>query len=163
MPPWIFCTTTGTPYDPANVLKAMRRALRKADLPAFRVYDLRHTFATLLLNRGVPITYVRAQLGHADPTTTLTWYAHYLPKATARYVDLLDDGAANVPSQPLAPLSADEDAEDESLTAEANEGISSAPRVIRTPDLLIRRPAGQQTQPISHDQPRKKSDDTEEK
>ena len=33
MPQWIFCTTTGTPYDPANV--------RKADLPAFRVYDLR--------------------------------------------------------------------------------------------------------------------------
>jgi integrase len=65
VPPWIFCTTVGTPYDPANVLKAMRRALRKAELPAFRVYDLRHTFATLLLSKGVPITYVAGQLGHA--------------------------------------------------------------------------------------------------
>jgi hypothetical protein len=90
---------------------------------------------------GVPITYVSAQLGHADPTTTLTWYA-LPPKATARYVDLLDGGAANVPSQPLAPLSADEEEENESLTAKATEGTSSAPRVIRTPDLLIRSPFG---------------------
>jgi len=105
------------------------------------VYDLRHTFATLLLNKGVPITYVSAQLGHADPTTTLTWYAHYLSKATARYVDLLDGATTNVPSQPLAPLaplSTVEEEENESLTAEAAEGTSSAPRVIRTPDLLIR-------------------------
>jgi hypothetical protein len=60
-------------------------------------------------------------------------------------------------------VSADEEEENESLTAEATERTSSAPRVIRTPDLLIRRPAEQQTQPTSHDQPRKKSDDTEEK
>lgn len=117
MPPWIFCTTAGTPYDPANVLKAMRRALRKADLPAFRVYDLRHTFATQLLDRGVPITYVSGQLGHADATTTtLAWYAHYLPKATTRYVDVLDEddvasGATDIGGRssgslaPMAPTS----------------------------------------------------------
>jgi hypothetical protein len=39
----------------------------------------------------------------------------------------------------------------------------NAPRVIRTPDLLIRRPAEQQTQPTSDDQPRKKPDDPEKK
>jgi len=38
---------------------------------SFRVYDLRHTFASLLLAQGVPITYVSAQLGHSRPTTTL--------------------------------------------------------------------------------------------
>jgi integrase len=53
----------------------------RSNLPPFRVYDLRHTFATLLLNRGVPITYVSAQLAHADPTTTLTWYAYYPPES----------------------------------------------------------------------------------
>ena len=145
VPPWIFCTTAGTPYDPANVLKTMRRALHKAELPAFRVYDLRHTYASLLLDRGAPITYVSGQLGHGDATTTLTWYAHYLPKATARYVDKLDDvgttGIGEGPSQPLTPLAptfVTTDDEDESLTAEAAEGIPNAPRVIRTPDLLIR-------------------------
>src|SRR5262245_2197054 len=44
-------------------------------LPTFRVYDLRHAYATQLLARGdVPVIYVSAQLGHAKPTTTLQWY-----------------------------------------------------------------------------------------
>ena len=57
-----------------------------------------------------------------DATTTLTWYAHYLPKATARYVDLLDGGIPSVPSQllvPLAPLSAHEGEDEEPLSADA--------------------------------------------
>ena len=48
----------------------MRRALRNAQLPAFCVYDLRRTVASLLLDRGAPTTYVAAQLGHADAKPT---------------------------------------------------------------------------------------------
>jgi len=51
------------------------------------VYDLRHTFASLLLAQGAPITYVSAQLGHSRPTTTLQWYAHWLPGGRERFVD----------------------------------------------------------------------------
>ena len=40
-------------------------------IKTFRVYDLRHTFASVLMARGVPLTPVNAQLGHALPTTTL--------------------------------------------------------------------------------------------
>ena len=65
--------------------------LKKAELSSFRVYDLRHTFASLLLAQGVPITYVSAQLGHSRPTTTLQWYAHWLPGGRERYVDGLTD------------------------------------------------------------------------
>jgi hypothetical protein len=56
-------------------------------------------------NRGVPITYVSKQLGHAKPTTTLQWYAHALPTATAHYVDQIDGGEVGkpVPCSPLAP------------------------------------------------------------
>ena len=54
---------------------AFRRTLKRAGLPAFRLYDLRHTYASLLLAAGAPITYVSAQLGHANPTTTLRYYA----------------------------------------------------------------------------------------
>jgi hypothetical protein len=35
---------------------------------------------------------VSAQLGHADATTTLRWYARWLPRADRRAVDMLDDG-----------------------------------------------------------------------
>ena len=53
----------------------------------FRVYDLRHTFASLLLAQGAPITYVAAQLGHSRPTTTLQFYAHWVPGGRERFVD----------------------------------------------------------------------------
>ncbi len=62
-------------------------ALEKAELSGFRVYDLRHTFASLLLAQGAPVTYVSAQLGHSRPTTTLQWYAHWLPGGRERFMD----------------------------------------------------------------------------
>ena len=51
--------------------KAFGQALRRAKLPSFRLYDLRHTYASLLLAQNAPLTYVSAQLGHTDATTTL--------------------------------------------------------------------------------------------
>lgn len=47
--------------------------------PAFRMYDLRHTCATLLLLRGVSPKIVQERLGHASITLTLDTYSHVLP------------------------------------------------------------------------------------
>jgi integrase len=77
--------------------------MKAARLSGHRVYDLRHSFATELLANGAPITYVAAQLGHSKPTTTLQWYAHWLPKNDRRYVDVLD------PANPHAVLTATRD------------------------------------------------------
>ena len=57
---------------------------------SLRLYDLRHTFASLLLAAGAPITYVGAQLGHANPTTTLRFYARWIPSRGQRWVEVLD-------------------------------------------------------------------------
>src|SRR5262249_11452645 len=69
--------------------KNFGKALAAAGLSGFRLYDLRHTFASLLLAQRAPITYVAAQLGHSRPTTTLQWYAHWIPGGRERYVDSL--------------------------------------------------------------------------
>jgi len=42
------------------------------------VHDLRHTWATLALSRGVPLEVVSERLGHASPTITLGIYRHLL-------------------------------------------------------------------------------------
>jgi Phage integrase family len=55
-----------------------KRALGKAKLPAFRLYDLRHTFASLLLAASAPIAYVSAELGHVNLSTTLRYYARWI-------------------------------------------------------------------------------------
>jgi len=72
------------------VRKVFKRALGKAKLPTFRLYDLRHTFASLLLAASAPITYVSAQLGHVNASTTLKYYARWIPNRGRRWVDLLD-------------------------------------------------------------------------
>lgn len=61
-----------------------RRTLKRAGLPAFRLYDLSHTYASLLLAADAPITYVSAQPGHATPTTTLRYYARWIPSQARR-------------------------------------------------------------------------------
>ncbi len=77
-----------------NVRKAFNRILDKAELHRRGPHQMRHTFASLLLQAGVPITYVSRQFGHRDSAITLRVYAHWLPEAGAdKGVDRLDDGA----------------------------------------------------------------------
>ncbi len=51
------------------------------------MYDCRHTYASLLLGDGAPITYVAPQLGHS---TTLRHYAKWVKGKGRRWVDLMD-------------------------------------------------------------------------
>jgi integrase len=53
--------------------------LKKAKLPEIRLYDLRHTTATLLLSEGVNPKIVSERLGHASIVLTLDTYSHVLP------------------------------------------------------------------------------------
>ncbi len=90
-PDWVFATSTGTPFDDSNVRKAFARILTKADLHWRGPHQMRHTFASLLLQAGAPITYVSRQLGHRDSAITLRVYAHWLPEAgPEKGVDRLD-------------------------------------------------------------------------
>jgi integrase len=54
------------------------KALKKAEIPRIRFHDLRHTFASLLIEQGENIKYIQSQLGHSSPTVTLNVYAHLM-------------------------------------------------------------------------------------
>jgi integrase len=91
-PEWVFASVTGTAMDESNVRKAFNRMLDAAGLHRRGPHQLRHTFASLLLQKGSPITYVSRQLGHHDASITLRVYAHWVPdSSTVKAVDLLDD------------------------------------------------------------------------
>ena len=58
----------------------------RAGLGRVRVHDLRHTWATLALSRGVPLEVVSERLGHASPTITLNVYRHLLEEERRGWV-----------------------------------------------------------------------------
>jgi hypothetical protein len=81
-----------TALDESNVRKAFNRVLTAAELDQRGPHQMRHTFASHLLQDGAPITYVRRQLGHKDAAITLRVYAHWLPDGSRdKLVNLLDD------------------------------------------------------------------------
>ena len=91
-PEWVFASVTGTALDESNVRKALNRVLDAAGLHRRGPHQMRHSFASLLLQDGAPITYVSRQLGHKDASITLRVYAHWLPDASKdKLVNLLDD------------------------------------------------------------------------
>ncbi len=122
-PGWLFPSEANTLLDYANVAKVFLRILKRAKLPHFRVYDLRHTYASLLLSLGAPLLYVSQQMGHSNPATTLRFYARWVPSGDRRWVGLLDQGLAD-------------NLEPEVGTSEGakNEGAPEAPDV--TADLI---------------------------
>ena len=86
------------------------RMLEKAELRQIRIHDPRHIYASLLLQTGESIVYVKEQLGHASIQITVDPYGHLIPGANRAAVDRLDDA----PMQPMAtqaqPEPFDEDA-----------------------------------------------------
>lgn len=83
---WVFCWEDGRPYSPDWVTHQFRELVDSSDLPRIRLHDLRHTWATLALEAGVPAKVVADRLGHAGIAITLDTYTHH--------VDSLDRAAA---------------------------------------------------------------------
>jgi integrase len=87
----VFPTRIGTPEDPGNLRKDFLRVLDMAGLPHIRFHDLRHTSASIQLNRGVPILVVSKRLGHAKPSTTLNVYSHLYMESQDEPARIMDE------------------------------------------------------------------------
>ena len=87
----MFCSKDGTPLDQANLYNRMLQpTLRRAGLRRIRFHDLRHTYASMLINQGENLKYVQSQLGHASITTTVDRYGHLMPDAHGGASERLD-------------------------------------------------------------------------
>jgi integrase len=88
----VFTMPKGGPIYPSQFAQRhYKPAVRAAGLPdALRLYDLRHTAASLLIREGASIKAVQAQLGHATAAITLDVYAHLLPDELEHLADRMD-------------------------------------------------------------------------
>jgi integrase len=88
---WLFQSPVGTQLDPSNLRKLFNRLLTDAELRRVRFHDLRHSFASLLLQNGESLTYVKEQMGHSSINVTVDIYGHLVPGGNRQAVDKLDD------------------------------------------------------------------------
>jgi integrase len=86
----IFPNSLGQPMDISKVRRLFKSALSAAGLPEVRLYDLRHTHATLLLVLGENPKVVSERLGHSNISITLDTYSHVLPTMQEASVQRLE-------------------------------------------------------------------------
>jgi len=89
----VFSSPEGGRLRPANFRRRVfASAVRAAVLPErFRIHDLRHTCAALLISQGAGPKEIAERLGHSSPVVTMTVYAHVLPSLDERLTAGLDE------------------------------------------------------------------------
>lgn len=94
----VFCRPDGGPLHPERFSRTFSRESAHAGLPAIRLHDLRHTWATLALSAGEHPKIVQERLGHANVSITLDVYSRVSE-------GLHGDAASRIASLILGPVS----------------------------------------------------------
>ncbi len=136
IPELLFISKTGTMLNDAKIRKIFARGLKAAGLPLhYSPHSLRHTFASILLQKGHSPAYVQRQLGHSSIKLTVDTYGKWLPMGNKAAVDDLDDDLSGADSRTGSKM-----------VASAGEAKEESPQTInsigdpswtRTPDPLI--------------------------
>ncbi len=101
----VFRSRSDTPLNGSNIRRSLNGALKTARIEDLHFHDLRHTFATRMVQAGVDLYKVQRLLGHKSPVMTQR-YAHHYPESLRDGVELLDVRkpiSTNL-AQPLSPV-----------------------------------------------------------
>lgn len=80
---FVFTTEFGQPSDPRNALRAFKAATSRAGVAGAGLHTLRHSAASVLLAKGVPLKVVSEILGHSSTAITGDVYGHVSPDVAA--------------------------------------------------------------------------------
>ena len=93
----IFSNTRGSAVNRQSLHRSLAAALRAAGLPAgITFHQLRHTYASLLIDGGESVTVVADRMGHKNATETLQTYSHLWPSSDDKTRQVLDKAFATV-------------------------------------------------------------------
>jgi len=132
-----FPSEAGGPLDSRNVYhRDFMPCLKAAGLRRVTFHALRHTFASLLIQSGASLAYVKEQMGHSSIQVTADVYGHLVPGGNIEWVDRLDHPTS--PQQSATPAQpAEHTACRGSLQVSEKNGRRGG---TRTPDPRIRNP-----------------------
>ncbi len=82
---FVFTNQWGRRLYPDSLSKLAKRLGKEAGLGNMRFHDLRHTYASLMMQQGVPLEVVSEKLGHSRPSTTVDIYRHVYAEEHERH------------------------------------------------------------------------------
>lgn len=89
--PYVFKSEFGGFINPERLTDKWNRFLKKYKLRKLRLHDLRHTSATFLISKGIPIATVSKRLGHSNIYTTLNIYTHSVNDDEITAIDVINE------------------------------------------------------------------------
>lgn len=87
---YLSCSKNGLPHATASFNTALTKLCRRSGLPHLTVHSLRHMYASILLEQGVPLIKVSALLGHSSLNTTFEYYCEVMDE-TEKIRDFLNN------------------------------------------------------------------------
>lgn len=80
---FLFTTKGCLPINARNMQRAWRRTLTRANVRYRKFHNVRHTYASKLLENGVDIKTISTLLGHSNISITADIYVHVIPEVKA--------------------------------------------------------------------------------
>lgn len=87
----IFASQTGKYISPSNfnrMFRGIQKALKYETI--LGIHSLRHTFATLMLNKGIDVKIVSELLGHSNVSVTYNIYIHTIQSQKIKAINMVD-------------------------------------------------------------------------
>ncbi len=75
---YVSCAKSGLPHAVSAMNAALAKTCEKIGLPHVTVHGLRHMYATILIEQGVPLVKISALLGHSSVNTTFEYYCEVM-------------------------------------------------------------------------------------
>lgn len=88
---YLFETYMGIPFNTCDKISShyWKPTLQKLDIPYRNLYQMRHSFASLMISSGEDILWVSNMLGHKDSSMTLEKYARYVKRMDKKRAEFL--------------------------------------------------------------------------
>ena len=109
----VFTNAQGGRLYPDSLTKLAGKIAARAGVGPLRFHDLRHTYASLMMSRGVPVEVVSEKLGHSRPSITADLYRHVFVEEHERHTLALTELLRPAPLRirPPAPQATEEQSE----------------------------------------------------
>lgn len=96
----VFTSDDGSPIFPDALTKWFSAFVKRSGLPPVHIHSLRHTYASLMISRGITLMETSRRMGHAQVSTTTNIYAHAMASANEKAAQIGDEFADVVGAEP---------------------------------------------------------------